>query len=307
MKMNKIIISSRASKLAVWQTNYIADQLRKKIKNIELEILKLNTLGDIRLDTELSKIGGKGLFLKELEESLIKKQSDISVHSLKDVPVVLADGFKIIANSVRDDPRDVLISNKIVNSNDKLRIGTSSLRRQYQLAKFYPDAKFIPIRGNIHTRIAKLNSGEFDAIVLAFAAIRRMSLEKMVTRIFELEECVPAPGQGIISVEAFKPSSSFEKEISIINDKDSTLCSQLERNIGRLVSADCTMPIGCNVSINNTKQKIQILFYIADVSGSKDISIKKDYKIDTPLQRILMDFKDILEENHIHKIINTFK
>ena len=136
MKMNKIIISSRASKLAVWQTNYIADQLRKKIKNIELEILKLNTLGDIRLDTELSKIGGKGLFLKELEESLIKKQSDISVHSLKDVPVVLADGFKIIANSVRDDPRDVLISNKIVNSNDKLRIGTSSLRRQYQLAKF---------------------------------------------------------------------------------------------------------------------------------------------------------------------------
>jgi len=136
MKMNKIIISSRTSKLAVWQTNYIADQLRKKIKNIELEILKLNTLGDIRLDTELSKIGGKGLFLKELEESLIKKQSDISVHSLKDVPVVLADGFKIIANSVRDDPRDVLISNKIVNSNDKLIIGTSSLRRQYQLAKF---------------------------------------------------------------------------------------------------------------------------------------------------------------------------
>ena len=126
--------------------------------------------------------------MKELE-SLIKKQSDISNHSLKDVPVVLADGFKIIANSVRDDPRDVLISNKIVNSNDKLRIGTSSLRRQYQLTKFYPDAKFIPIRGNIHTRIAKLNSGEFDAIVLAFAAIRRMSLEKMVTRIFELEEC----------------------------------------------------------------------------------------------------------------------
>ena len=126
--------------------------------------------------------------MKELEESLIKKQSDISVHSLKDVPVVLADGFKIIANSVRDDPRDVLISNKIVNSNEKLRIGTSSLRRQYQLAKFYPNAKFIPIRGNIHTRIAKLNSGEFDAIVLAFAAIRRMSLEKMVTRIFELED-----------------------------------------------------------------------------------------------------------------------
>ena len=137
--------------------------------------------------------------MKELEESLIKKQSDISVHSLKDVPVVLADGFKIIANSVRDDPRDVLISNKIVNSNEKLRIGTSSLRRQYQLAKFYPNAKFIPIRGNIHTRIAKLNSGEFDAIVLAYAAIKRMSLEKLVTRIFELEECVPSPGQGIIS------------------------------------------------------------------------------------------------------------
>ena len=132
--MNKIIISSRASKLAVWQTNYIADLLREKLKNIELEVLKLNTLGDIRLDTELSKIGGKGLFLKELEESLIKKQSDISVHSLKDVPVILADGFKIIANSVRDDPRDVLISNKIINSNTKLRIGTSSLRRQYQLA-----------------------------------------------------------------------------------------------------------------------------------------------------------------------------
>ena len=305
--MNKIIISSRASKLAVWQTNYIADLLRKKLKNIELEVLKLNTLGDIRLDTELSKIGGKGLFLKELEESLIKKQSDISVHSLKDVPVVLADGFKIIANSVRDDPRDVLISNKIINSNNKLRIGTSSLRRQYQLAKLYPTAKFIPIRGNIHTRIAKLNNGEFDAIVLAYAAIKRMSLETLVTRIFELEECVPSPGQGIISVEAFKPSSSFEKEISIINDKDSTLCSQLERNIGRLVSADCTMPIGCNVSTNNAEQKIQILFYIADVTGTKDISIKKDYKIDASSQKILMDFKDILEKNQIHKIINTFK
>ena len=305
--MNKIIISSRASKLAVWQTNYIADLLRKKLKNIELEVLKLNTLGDIRLDTELSKIGGKGLFLKELEESLIKKQSDISVHSLKDVPVVLADGFKIIANSVRDDPRDVLISNKMINSNDKIKIGTSSLRRQYQLAKLYPAAKFIAIRGNIHTRIAKLDSGEFDAIVLAFAAIKRMSLENLVTRIFELEECVPSPGQGIISVEAFKPSSSFEKEISTINDKDSTLCSQLERNIGRLVSADCTMPIGCNVSINNSEKKIQILFYIADVTGSKDILIKKDYEIDTSSQKILMNFKDILEENQIHKIINTFK
>ena len=101
LKMNKIIISSRASKLAVWQTNYTADLLREKLKNIELEVLKLNTLGDIRLDTELSKIGGKGLFLKELEESLIKKQSDISVHSLKDVPVILADGFEIIANSAR--------------------------------------------------------------------------------------------------------------------------------------------------------------------------------------------------------------
>ena len=110
-----------------------------------------------------------------------------------------------------------------------------------------------------------------------------MSLEKLVTRIFELEECVPSPGQGIISVEAFKPSSSFEKEISIINDKDSTLCSQLERNIGRLVSADCSMPIGCNVSTNNAEQK-QILFYIADVTGTKDISIKKDYKIDTSSQ-----------------------
>ena len=122
-----------------------------------------------------------------------------------------------------------------------------------------------------------------------------------------MEECVPSPGQGIISIEAFKPSSSFEKEISIINDKDSTLCSQLERNIGRLVSADCTMPIGCNVSTNNAEQKIQILFYIADVTGTKDISIRKDYKIDASSQKILIDFKDILEKNQIHKIINTFK
>ena len=117
----------------------------------------------------------------------------------------------------------------------------------------------------------------------------------------------PSPGQSIISVEAFKPSSSFEKEISIINDKDSTLCSQLERNIERLVSADCSMPIGCNVSINNAEQKIQILLYCRCYWYKRYLYKKKDYKIDASSQKILMDFKDILEKNQIHKIINTFK
>jgi hydroxymethylbilane synthase len=200
--MKKVRIGSRESELAVRQSQILIDSIKQNHEQIEVELITMKTTGDIILDKSLDKIGGKGLFVKELDCALIERRSDLSVHSLKDMPMDIPDSLPIVAFSKREDPRDALILP--VGCNEihlELPIGCSSQRRMIQLKKIYPNANFKGLRGNVLTRLEKLDRGEYGALVLAVAGIKRLGLEHRINRIFSKEEMIPAAGQGILAVQ----------------------------------------------------------------------------------------------------------
>ncbi|MCK7467650.1 MAG: hydroxymethylbilane synthase [Desulfosudis oleivorans] len=204
----KIIIGSRGSKLALKQTSIIAESLKKAYKELEIDIKTIKTTGDKILDVELSKIGGKGLFIKEIEEALASGEIDLAIHSLKDMPHTLPEGFEIAAITTREDPRDVLISKENI---DNFIVGTSSLRRTLQIKALYPQATCKSLRGNVDTRINKLATGEYDAIILAAAGLKRLGLitqdnkissnPELKIKYLETQDFIPSVGQGALAIE----------------------------------------------------------------------------------------------------------
>ena len=205
MKRDKIVIGSRESKLAVLQSEMVRDYIKEKNPDLEVEILTMKTTGDIILDRTLDKVGGKGLFVKELDKALIDGRSILSVHSLKDMPMEVPEELPLLAFSKREDPRDVLVLPEGASELDKSKpLGCSSLRRTLQLKKLYPDMDVRSIRGNLQTRLRKLDEGQYSALILAAAGLKRLGLESRINRYFTADEIIPAAGQGILAVQGRK-------------------------------------------------------------------------------------------------------
>ena len=267
--MNKVVIATRGSALALWQSEHIKDLIEKK-HGIEVELVSMKTKGDVILDTPLAKIGGKGLFTKELEEHMLAGNSHLAVHSLKDVPVIFPDGLVLAAISEREDERDAFVSEKFAKFSDLpkgAKVGTTSLRRKMQLLIKRPDLKILSLRGNVNTRLKKLKDGEFDAIILASAGVKRLGLDKEIAYFspFSLDEMIPAMGQGALGIEC-KDERGILGILEFINNKNSVIQTTIERSFVERLEGGCQVPIGVNAEICGDEVKIRAIVGLPDGS-----------------------------------------
>ena len=268
--MLKVRIGTRKSKLALWQTEFIAKKIKGFFPEVEIEIVKITTKGDKILDVPLAKIGGKGLFVKEIEEALLNNEIDLAVHSLKDVPTYFPDGLGLGAITEREDPRDCLVSIKY-NSLEELpkgaTVGTSSLRRKSQLLKVRPDLKIKDLRGNVDTRLKKLQNGEYDAIVLAYAGLKRLDLSNKATYIFSPYRFIPAVAQGFLGIEIRLDDKKTTEIVNKLNHYESYLRAEAERSFLKRLEGGCQVPLGCYSEISG--DSITLTGFISDLSGKR--------------------------------------
>ena len=275
--MNKLRIATRGSALALWQSKYIQNLIENNTE-VEVELQSMKTKGDVILDTPLAKIGGKGLFTKELEESMLRGESDLAVHSLKDVPVVFPKGLILTAISEREDVRDSFVSEKFASFNELpkgAKVGTTSLRRKMQLLIKRPDLKIISLRGNINTRLRKLKENEFDAIILASAGLKRLNLMENIKYFlpFSLDEMIPAMGQGALGIECVDKSEVIEI-LKFINNENSVIATTIERDFVAKLNGGCQVPIGVNAEISGDIIKVRAIVGLPD--GSEFIKDKRE-------------------------------
>ncbi len=243
----RLIIASRESRLALWQAEHVRAALQALYPAARVEILGMTTQGDRVLDVTLAKIGGKGLFVKELEVALADGRADIAVHSAKDVPMQLAEEFRLAAVLPREDPRDAFVSARYAHLDDLPAgavVGTSSLRREAQLRARFPDLDIRPLRGNLDTRLAKLDRGDYDAIVLAVAGLRRLGLAERIRGVIEPEESLPAPGQGALAIEIRADREDLASLLAPLNDAATEACVRAERTVSRSLAGSCQVPLG---------------------------------------------------------------
>ncbi|MDD4855033.1 MAG: hydroxymethylbilane synthase [Sulfuricurvum sp.] len=253
--MKKLTIATRGSKLALWQSNYIKSVIESAHPDIEVELKIIITSGDKILDVPLAKIGGKGLFLKEIEESLLAGEAQMAVHSLKDVPTVMPQGLLLSAITTREDVRDAMLSEKyqdIVSLPQGAVVGTSSLRRRMQLVKQRPDLVIKDLRGNVDTRIRKLKEGEFDAIILAAAGINRLGFASLVEHFYpiSLDEMIPAMGQGALGIETINEPWVLEIA-AMLEDANSRIETTIERGFVDTLQGGCQVPIGVSARVQS--------------------------------------------------------
>ena len=244
---DRIVIASRKSRLALWQTEHVRDRLAQAHPGVAVEILALSTRGDEILDRSLAKIGGKGLFVKELEAALEDGRADIAVHSAKDVPVALAAGFELAAILAREDPRDAFVSNVHAGFAELPRgaiVGTSSLRREAQLRSRYPGLDVRPLRGNVETRLAKLDRGDYAAIVLAVAGLKRLGLGARVRAVIDPDVSLPAVGQGALAIECRAGRGDVRELLVPLHDRMTAACVLAERAVSRALGGSCQVPLG---------------------------------------------------------------
>ncbi len=243
----KIIrIATRQSPLAVWQAEHVAARLEALFPAISTQLVKMVTRGDKILDAPLAKVGGKGLFVKELEQGMLDGIADIAVHSMKDVPVEFPEGLHLSAILLREDPSDAFVANAY-QSIDELpanaRIGTSSLRRQCQIKERFPDAQILPLRGNVNTRLAKLDAGEYDAIILASSGLKRLGLATRISQFLDVGVSLPAIGQGAIGIECRTDDTETNAMLAALHDTDTGVCVLAERAMNARLQGGCQVPI----------------------------------------------------------------
>ena len=276
--MPKIIrIATRKSPLALWQAEKVSELIQNIDNSIEIELIKITTTGDKIQDKPLYEIGGKSLFLKELEQALLENDCDIAVHSMKDMPAELHEELIISAILEREDDRDVLISNKynsLAEFTADSSIGTSSVRRICNLKYEYPNIKISDMRGNIDTRINKIINNEIEGIILAAAGVKRLGLKKHITSYMDKNTWVPAIGQGAIGVETRKDNTVVNNLIKKLDHKLTSICVNAEREISKFFEASCSMPIAANAIIHNNK--ISISSMVGSLDGSKKIYHKEN-------------------------------
>jgi hydroxymethylbilane synthase len=246
MTANRIRIATRKSPLALWQAGYVRSLLEQAHPGIQVDLVMMSTQGDKILDSPLAKIGGKGLFVKELEQSLLEGNTDIAVHSMKDVPVELPTGLHLPVALAREEPRDAFVSSRFARLDQlpqRARVGTSSLRRQAQLHALRPDLEILSLRGNVGTRLRKLAEGEYDAIVLASAGLIRLGMAERITQQLETEVCLPAIGQGVIGIECRADDDTVNGLIAVLNDTRTQICVNAERALNARLQGGCQVPI----------------------------------------------------------------
>jgi len=239
-------IATRSSPLALWQAEEVSRRLHELYPELDIQLVKMKTKGDKILDAPLAKVGGKGLFVKELEAGILAGKADIAVHSMKDVPVEFPEGLSLALIMQREDPRDAFVSNKHASLRDLPAgavVGTSSLRRQTQIREKFPALKLDWLRGNVNTRLKKLDDGEYDAIILAAAGLKRLEFEQRIRSYLEPEDSLPAIGQGAIGIETRSDDEAVKQLISPLADKDTTLRVQAERAMNETLNGGCQVPL----------------------------------------------------------------
>jgi hydroxymethylbilane synthase len=246
MSTRQLRIATRRSPLALWQAEHVRARLQQLHPGVQVELLTMSTRGDRVLDSPLAKIGGKGLFVKELEQGMLAGEADIAVHSMKDVPAELPQGLEIGAILEREDPRDAFVSNRfaaLAELPQGARVGTSSLRRQCQLRAVRPDLEILDLRGNVNTRLAKLDGGDYDAIVLASAGLKRLGMAERITRVLEPEDMLPAIAQGVIGIECRSDDATVKALIEPLNHTGTGLRTRAERAMNAALAGGCQAPV----------------------------------------------------------------
>ena len=278
----KIRVGTRGSNLALIQTNWAIDRLKEKFPEVEFEVKIIKTKGDKILHLSLDKIGDKGLFVKEIESQLLEGEIDLAVHSMKDMPAEVVEGLKFAAVPKREDPRDVIILREGLNSFDELpigaTIGTGSKRRKYQLLRKRPDLNIVPIRGNIETRISKIESENLDGIVLAASGVIRADLEEKITEFLPVDLMIPAPAQGALALEIRENDEELEKMIDAIRDEISQIQTDAERSYLAGIDGSCHIPMGAYCEVDGEKLTLTGIFgdedgekiTVASLEGEKD-------------------------------------
>lgn len=296
---SKVVIGTRGSKLALWQANWVKEKLEELYPEIKIEIEKIKTTGDKILDAPLAKIGGKGLFVKEIEEALLDGRVDIAVHSMKDVPTEIPKGLHIAAICKREDPRDAFLSRDGIPLKDLPEgavIGTSSLRRTVQLKALRKDIEIRPLRGNVDTRIRKLIEGQFDGIVLALAGLKRMGFEENIAEIFSEEILIPAIGQGAIGIETRVDDEFVNDIVKPLNDPLTALCVSAERAFLSVMGGGCQVPLACHAKVVDGVMKISGMIGAPFEVSQSTINHSVEFPIDTKLSNY-----DRLLELAIHR------
>lgn len=258
----RVIIATRESPLALWQAQHVQALLAGRLPATSVELLGMTTRGDQILDRTLSKVGGKGLFVKELEVALLERRAHLAVHSLKDVPMELAPEFKLAAVMARDDPRDCLVSNRY-ESLESLpagaRVGTSSLRRELMLRARFPALVIEAIRGNVNTRLAKLDRGDFDALVMAAAGLKRLGLADRIRQIIPTTVSLPAPGQGALGIETLSDDATTAELLAPLDDPQTRAATAAERGVSRGLGGSCQVPLAAYAEVEGGKLRLRAL------------------------------------------------
>jgi hydroxymethylbilane synthase len=257
---DRIVIATRQSRLALWQAGHVRDRLRELHPGCEVELLGLSTRGDEILDTSLAKIGGKGLFVKELETAIADGRADLAVHSAKDVPMELPEGFALGAFLEREDPRDAFVSARYATLDElppDAVIGTSSLRREAQLRSRHPHIKVLSLRGNLDTRLAKLDRGDYDAIILAAAGLKRLGLGARIRSVLSFEQSLPAAGQGALAIEYRAGRGDIAMRIAELNHRGTELCVRAERALSRALGGSCQLPLAAYASASGSTLELR--------------------------------------------------
>ena len=265
---DKLVIASRESALAMWQARHIQGALQALYPAMTVEILGMTTTGDQILDSPLARIGGKGLFVKELEQALADGRADLAVHSMKDVPMHLPEGFALAAIGEREDPRDAFVSNNFASLEElpsSSIVGTSSLRRQSQLQARLPHLKIESLRGNLQTRLRKLDEGQYAAIILAAAGLKRLGLESRITQLISTAHSIPAVGQGALGIEINAARQDLLPVLAPLNHPATASCVEAERSMSRALAGSCQVPLGAYAERHG--DEIRMTGFVASVDG----------------------------------------
>ena len=301
----KIRIGTRKSKLALWQANYIAEKLKEHFPDLDVELVKITTKGDKILDVPLAKVGGKGLFVKEIEEAMLRNEIDIAVHSLKDVPTYFPEGLGLVAITEREDPRDAFLSVKYSSIDEMPEgavLGTSSLRRKAQIMIKRKDLEIKDLRGNVDTRIRKLEEGQYDGIILAYAGLKRLGLQNKVKQVFDPAYMIPAVAQGFLGIEARLDDEKTKEIVSVLNHEESFIRATAERAFLKKLEGGCQVPLAAYSEIYDGKLKIT--GFVSDLTGDRffrdsiEGSLDKAEELGEKLANKLLEegAKEVLEE-----------
>ena len=263
----RLRIATRRSRLALWQAEHVKARMQALHAGLEIELLPMSTRGDELLEVRLDKVGGKGLFVKELESALEEGRADLAVHSMKDVPAQLPPGFVLAAILEREDPRDAFVSSRHASLGalpQGARVGTSSLRRAAQVAARYPGLQLHTLRGNVETRLAKLDRGEYDAILLAAAGLKRLGLEARIRSLLSPEESLPAPGQAALGIECRDGRADLLRLLAPLEHAASSACVRAERAVSLALGGSCTLPLGAYAELQGARLRLRALVAAPD-------------------------------------------